>query len=80
MFNPILLIAEDQQGIFETAPIVTPTIEATPEPGAGLLGQVINVLTTPTQDNEIPAALNTLWDMAMKGNMYTPFPVKEQRK
>jgi hypothetical protein len=70
MFNPILLIAEDQQGIFETAPTVTPTVEATPEPGAGLLGQVLNVLTTPTQDNDIPKALNTLWKMAMEGNMY----------
>jgi hypothetical protein len=70
MFNPILLIAEDQQGIFETVPTVTPTVEAAPEPGAGLLSQVINVLTTPTQDNEIPAALNTLWEMAMRGSMY----------
>jgi hypothetical protein len=69
MFNPILLIAEDQQGIFETAP-VTPTVEAAPELGAGLIGQVINVLTTPTQDNDIPKALNTLWKMAMEGNMY----------
>jgi hypothetical protein len=70
MFNPILLIAEDQQGIFETVPTVTPTVEATPELGAGLLGQVINSLTTPTQDNDIPKALNTLWNMAMRGNMY----------
>jgi hypothetical protein len=31
---------------------------------------VINVLTTPTQDNDIPKALNTLWKMAMEGNMY----------
>jgi hypothetical protein len=44
MFNPILLIAEDQQGIFETVPTITPTVEATPEPGAGLLGQVINLI------------------------------------
>jgi hypothetical protein len=70
MFNPILLIAEDQQGIFETAPAVAPTVEATPEPGAGLVGQILNVLTTPTQDNDIPKALNTLWKMAMEGNMY----------
>ena len=70
MFNPILLIAEDQQGIFETAPAVTPTVEATPEPGAGLVGQILNVLTTPTEDNDIPKALNTLWEMAMRGNMY----------
>jgi hypothetical protein len=71
MFNPILLIAEDQSpGIFETAPVVAPIVEATPEPGAGLLGQVIGALTTPTQDTDIPVALNRLWEMAMKGSMY----------
>jgi hypothetical protein len=37
MFNPILLIVEDQQGIFETVQTVTPTVEATPGVGAGLL-------------------------------------------
>jgi hypothetical protein len=71
MFNPILLIAEDlSPEVFEAAPTVAPIAEAAPEPGAGLLGQVINVLTTPTQDTEIPAALNRLWKMAMEGSMY----------
>jgi hypothetical protein len=45
-------------------------LKTTPDLVAGLLGQVIDALITPTQDKDIPVALNRLWEMAMKGSMY----------
>jgi hypothetical protein len=63
--RPILLVAED----FPTA---TPSINPTPQtsPADGLLDRLIDAATIPTEDLEIPAALNKLWRISMEGSMY----------
>jgi hypothetical protein len=63
--RPILLVAED----FPTA---TPSINPTPQisQADGLLDKLIDAATIPTEDLEIPAALNKLWKISMEGGMY----------